>query len=143
MLAGFMESPIGIEVATGAEGAKLEDGLRAVEAPACTRDVHAILDKVATGTFDDACGDWIPTFERPIVAKVLCVFQEVVGAVVDGDAVFRSEAALGRYDACRRPPNSTCRAECRVRAPVAMLRWPAGPLRATPGLPSTSIRARE
>src|SRR5258708_2190559 len=39
-----VEAPVVVEVAGGDEGAELEDGLSAVEAPSRSCDVHSVLD---------------------------------------------------------------------------------------------------
>src|SRR5260370_33284320 len=44
VLAAEVEAPVVLEVAGGDEGAELEDGLGAFEAPSCARYVHSVLD---------------------------------------------------------------------------------------------------
>jgi hypothetical protein len=44
--------PVGGEVAVAPQGAQLEDGLGALEAPAGAGDVEPVADKVPAGSFD-------------------------------------------------------------------------------------------
>jgi hypothetical protein len=50
---GEVEAPVGVEVAIGPQGAQLEDGLGALQAPAGTGDVEPVADKVPAGL-------WVP-----------------------------------------------------------------------------------
>ena len=90
-----MEAPVIVEVAAGAERAQAEHGLGAADGPARAGDVHAVADEVAAGAFDDAGGDGQAVGEVLVVAEVGCVGEEVVGTVVDGDAVLGGEFAQG------------------------------------------------
>jgi hypothetical protein len=67
----FVEGPIVGEVAAGAQGSKLEDGLGAPQAPARAGDVHSVLDQVATGALDDTGSD------RKAGGKILIVGQDI------------------------------------------------------------------
>src|ERR1700750_1369504 len=57
VLAAEVETPVVLEVAGGDEGAELEDGLGAFEAPSCARYVHSVLDDVPAGALDYPGGD--------------------------------------------------------------------------------------
>src|SRR5208283_480283 len=79
--------PVILEVSTGAQGAKFEDRFSAVQTPAGARDVHSVFDQVAAGTLDDTGGDGQTGGEVLFVVKVVPVFQQIVGAIVDCGAV--------------------------------------------------------
>ena len=66
----LVKAPVVIEVTTGPERAQLKDGLRAVETPSGTRNVHSVVDEVATGTLDHACRDRIPASQVLVVTHV-------------------------------------------------------------------------
>jgi hypothetical protein len=57
VFAGFMESPILVEVVTGSEGAQSQNGVGAVQTPSGAGRSHAVFYQVSAGTFDNACGD--------------------------------------------------------------------------------------
>jgi len=78
-VAGFVDAvsflcevvaPVGVEVAIAAEGSEFEDGFGAGESPAGSGDVHAVLDEVAAGAFDDAGGDGPAVVQRGRVVQV-------------------------------------------------------------------------
>ena len=65
VLAGQVVAPVVVEVAVADDGAQGEDGLGALESPACSGDVEAVADQAAAGAFDDpvamgqpAAGAW-------------------------------------------------------------------------------------
>src|SRR5688572_630399 len=93
---GLVKGPVLVEVAAGTDSPKAEDGLGAGQAPAGAGDVHAVLDEVAAGTFDDAGGDGEAGGEVFVVAEVFLVVQQVVGAAVDGLALRGRQTTLGR-----------------------------------------------
>lgn len=72
--------PVVVEVVVAAQGPEFEDGFGAVEAPAGAGDVHAVLDEVPAGAFDDACGDGPALAERGRVVEVGGLVVEVGGA---------------------------------------------------------------
>src|SRR6266498_3529 len=77
-------APVLLEVVVADDGAHLEDGLGAVEAPAGAGDVHAVLDEMPAGTFDDPGGDRPSTFEGGGIVEVRPLTDQVGGALVDG-----------------------------------------------------------
>src|ERR1039457_5677312 len=74
--------PVGFEVAVAGDGAELEDGLGAVEAPSGSCDVHSVLDDVAAGTLDDPGRDGPAGGERGGVVQVRPPGGEAGGARV-------------------------------------------------------------
>jgi hypothetical protein len=57
VFAPLVKLPVLLEVATATQRAKLQDGFGAVEAPARSGDVHAVLDQMAARALDHACRD--------------------------------------------------------------------------------------
>src|SRR5208283_335921 len=68
------------------------------------RDVHSVFDQVAAGTLDDTGGDGQTGGEVLFVVKVVPVFQQIVGAIVDCGAV---TAFIALSVALRRMPAAT------------------------------------
>jgi hypothetical protein len=54
---GEVEGPVGVEVAVGDQGAQLDDGFGAVQAPAGAGDVESVADQVPARPLDHAGGD--------------------------------------------------------------------------------------
>ena len=87
MLAAEVEAPVVVEVAGGDEGAELQDGLGAFEAPSCACYVHSVLDDVPAGALDDPGGDGPALRERGGVVQVVLLVLQVAGALVGAGAL--------------------------------------------------------
>src|SRR6188474_2784390 len=103
MLLREMEQPVVIEVAAGAQRAEPQDRLCARKGPARTRAAHAVLDKVAARTLDDASRDREPVCcvarpEAVLVADRLAVPDEPCGGAEAGR---RIKLARGRRQGCQ------------------------------------------
>src|SRR5262249_5579340 len=77
-------APVLLEVVVADDGAHLEDGLGAVEAPAGAGDVHAVLDQMPAGTLDDTGGNRPSTLQGSGIVEVRPLADQVAGALVDG-----------------------------------------------------------
>src|SRR6266508_790745 len=91
---GAVEGPVGGEVAVGAQGAQLEDGLGALEAPAGAGDVEPVAGQVPAGAFDHAGGDRPAGRHCGVVAEELPLGGEVADAGVDAAALLGSELGI-------------------------------------------------
>lgn len=80
----FVEGPVFVEVATGTQRPEPEDGLGTGEGPACTGDVHAVLDEVAAGALDDASGDGEAGGQILVILEMVLEAEQVVGTAIDG-----------------------------------------------------------
>ena len=89
VLAAEVEAPVVLEVAGGDEGAELEDGLGAFEAPSCARYVHSVLDDVPAGALDYPGGDGPAFLQRGGVVQVSLLVLQVAGAFVGAGALGR------------------------------------------------------
>ena len=87
VLAAEVEAPVVLEVAGGDEGAELEDGLGAFEAPSCARYVHSVLDDVPAGALDYPGGDGPAFLQRGGVVQVVLFVLQVAGAFVGAGAL--------------------------------------------------------
>ena len=87
VLLAEVEAPVGVEVAAGDDGAELEDGLGAFEAPSRACDVHSVLDDVPAGTLDDPGGDGPAFLQRGGVVQVAVLVVQVAGAFVGAGAL--------------------------------------------------------
>src|SRR5665811_38647 len=94
---GDVVAPVVGEVVVAVDGSQLEDRFGAVEAPAGAGEVHAVLDEVATGAFDDAGGDGPACCERGRVVEVGRLVDEVGGADVGVGASGGFEAVAGGF----------------------------------------------
>ena len=102
-----VEGEVVVEVAVADQGAELQDGFGAVQAPSGSGHFHPVLDQPACRAFDQAAGDRpADGQEGGVVQVVLLVFQ-VIGAGVSALAFFRA-VAVGRGAA--RIPACTSRA---------------------------------
>jgi len=82
VLASLMESPVLVEVATGAKGAQSQYGLGAVQTPAGTGYRHTVFHQVPAGTFDNACGDGQALGKVAIITKIGRMIGQVTRAIV-------------------------------------------------------------
>jgi hypothetical protein len=82
VLAGQVVAPVVVEVAVADDGAQGEDGLGALESPACSGDVEAVADQVAAGSFDDPGGDGPARGQGMVVAQALVLAGQVADARV-------------------------------------------------------------
>src|SRR6266536_2581495 len=87
VLAAEVVAPVGVEVAAGGEGAELEDGLGAFEAPSRACYVHSVLDDVPAGPFDYPGGDGPAFPQRCGVVQVVVLVVQVAGAFVGAGAL--------------------------------------------------------
>ena len=103
VLAAEVEAPVILEVAGGDEGAELEDGLGAFEAPSCARYVHSVLYDVPAGALDYPGGDGPAFLQRGGVVQVVLLVLQVAGAFVGAGALGRGVAVGGgaAADSCR------------------------------------------
>ena len=95
VLAAEVEAPVVLEVAGGDEGAELEDGLGAFEAPSCARYVHSVLDDVPAGALDYPGGDGPAFLQRGGVVEIVLFVLQVAGAFVGAGALGRGVAVGG------------------------------------------------
>ena len=95
VLAAEVEAPVVLEVAAGDEGAELQDGLGAFEAPSRARYVHSVLDDVPAGALDDPGGDGPALRQRGGVVQVVLLVLQVAGAFVGAGALGRGVAVGG------------------------------------------------
>ncbi len=70
------------------QGAQLENGFSAGQAPACAGDAESILDEVPTGTFDDTGGDRKTVAEKFRVTQIPGILVQVFGAFSTGSRSF-------------------------------------------------------
>ena len=82
-----VEAPVGAEVAVGDQGAELEDGLGAFEAPSRARYVHSVLYQIPAGALDYAGGDGPAFGQRGGVVQVVLLVLQVAGAFVGAGAL--------------------------------------------------------
>src|SRR5882724_7769424 len=94
VFAAEVEAPVAVEVLGGDEGAELEDGLGAFEAPSGACDVHSVFDDVPAGAFDYPGGDGPAFPERGGVVQVALLVVQVAGALV-GAGALRAGVAVG------------------------------------------------
>src|ERR1700761_5827859 len=87
--------PVLVEFAVGQEGAELEDGFGCGGGPAGSGDVHAVLDQVAAGAFDDAGGDGPSVGEGGGVVEAGGFDVEVAGGFFGGGALGLGQAGGG------------------------------------------------
>jgi hypothetical protein len=90
-----MVGPVGVEVAVADEGAELEDGFGAVDAPAGSCDVHAVFDEVTARAFNDAGGDGPAVGQGGGVVQVGLLVEQVGGGGVGGFAGVVFEVLVG------------------------------------------------
>ena len=92
---GEVVVPVLVEVAVAVDGSEFEDGFCAVESPAGAGDVHAVLDEVAAGAFDDSGGDRPAAREGGRVVQVGPFVGQVGGGGVGAGASAAVEAGCG------------------------------------------------
>src|SRR5207237_4275233 len=81
VLAAEVEAPVGVEVATGDQGAEFQDGLGAFESPSCARYVHSVLYEPACRALDYPGGNGPAFGQRGGVAEVVLLVVQVAGAL--------------------------------------------------------------
>jgi hypothetical protein len=87
VLSAKVVAPVVVEVAGGDEGAELEDGLGAFEAPSGAGYVHSVLDDVPAGSFYDPGGDGPALAQRGGVVQVAVLVVQVAGGFVGAAAL--------------------------------------------------------
>src|ERR1035437_4759040 len=88
-------APVGVEVAVGDQGAELEYGLGAFEAPPRARYVHSVLYQIPAGALDYAGGDGPAPGQRGGVVQVVLLVLQVAGAFVGARALGAGVAVGG------------------------------------------------
>jgi hypothetical protein len=84
VLSAEVEGPVVLEVAAGDDGAELEDGLGAFQAPPRARYV---LNDVPAGSLNDPGGDGPAVAERGGVVQVVLLVVQVAGGFVGAGAL--------------------------------------------------------
>src|SRR6266508_3647890 len=84
---GEVVGPVVVRVVVAGQGAEFEDRFGAGRAPAGAGDVHAVLDEVAAGAFDDAGRDRPAGVERGGVVRVGVLVGQVLGGGVRAGAL--------------------------------------------------------
>src|ERR1035438_8969174 len=95
MLLAEVEAPVVLEVAGGDEGAELEDGLGAFEAPSRACDVHSVFHDVPACALDYPRGDGPALGEGGGVAEVVLLVLQVACAFVGAGALGAGVAVGG------------------------------------------------
>src|SRR6266568_4922122 len=95
VFAAEVVAPVGVEVAAGDQGAELEDGLGAFEAPSRAGDVHSVLDDVPARALDDTGCDGPALAQCGGVVQVAALVVQVAGALVGSGALGGRVAAGG------------------------------------------------
>src|SRR6266700_5139201 len=98
---GQVPGPVLVEVAVADQGAEFEDGLGAVQAPACAGDVHAVLDQVAAGALDHPGGDRPPLGQGGGVVQVGLLGQQVRRGGIGGFTFAGVQTVVGGLAADR------------------------------------------
>src|ERR1035437_9876650 len=101
VFAAEVVSPVGVEVAAGDQGAELEDGFSAFEAPSRACYVHSVLDDVPARALDDTGCDGPALAQSGGVVQVAGLVVQVAGALV---------GACARGGGSRPRPGGRCRA---------------------------------
>ena len=87
VFAAEVVSPVGVEVAAGDQGAELEDGFSAFEAPSRACYVHSVLDDVPARALDDTGCDGPALAQSGGVVQVAGLVVQVAGALVGACAL--------------------------------------------------------
>jgi hypothetical protein len=90
-----VEGPVGVEVAVGVQGAQLEDGFGAVQAPAGAGDVQPVADQMPTCSLDHAGGDRPAALKRGVVAQELPLGGQVGDAGIHAAPLGGGKAGVG------------------------------------------------
>ena len=78
----FVKVPIRLEVAARAQRTQLQHHFRTLEVPTRPRQVHPIFHEMATGAFNDPCGNGKSLCQKRIVTQIGLAIKQRVRARV-------------------------------------------------------------
>ena len=82
-LAAFVEIPLFLKIACAAQSPETEHCFSRRQPPMSTGNGHAIIDQMSHRSLDDAAGDWKTRCNVLVVAQVIFVIEQVIGAGVE------------------------------------------------------------